>query len=247
MKRNSLPLTYTERGRYLAPSTDERYVSFMRKRRQQPTTEIIHHSAKAHWIGSPEASKILVVFHGGGYINPILEPHLEFYYKLKETLTIDASIVILSYYLTPESQYPVQLQQAVGLLYHLVTRRKKKPENVSRVLVVSECILIGHRSSYAAILQEVIWHWVSLDICYIRIQIVFPSRSIVPSKVLLLSHHGAISNAPQIHLHATGTRIVWALERTSTPPRTSWVMPKKMDTISRSEPKENGGKRSGRS
>ncbi len=40
------------------------------------------------------------------------------------------AICVLSYVLAPEAQYPVQLQQAVDLIRHLVIVRGRKPEDV---------------------------------------------------------------------------------------------------------------------
>ena len=66
---------------------------------------------------------------GGGYVKPATT-QLELLWDLKKTLGSQLAICLISYSLAPRAQYPVQLQQAIGLLRYLMNDAGKKPENV---------------------------------------------------------------------------------------------------------------------
>jgi hypothetical protein len=48
----------------MSPSTDEAYKAFAKAKGFKPTSTNLVEGATAHWIGSPDAERILVVFHG---------------------------------------------------------------------------------------------------------------------------------------------------------------------------------------
>lgn len=51
---------------------------------------------KVHWIGSPDASRVIAYFHGGGYAAPALSEHISFLHN-NVSRHRDVSILVLSY------------------------------------------------------------------------------------------------------------------------------------------------------
>ena len=78
---------------------------------------------------SPSARVLMVV--GGGYVKPATT-QFELLWDLKRTFGSNLTICLLSYALAPEAQYPIQLQQAVGILKYLHNARANRLENVIR-------------------------------------------------------------------------------------------------------------------
>lgn len=79
------------------------------------------------WIGDRrKAKKIVLFFHGGGYIAPLLPGHLQWCWRAYVAAGIDmkteVAVAVLQYTLCPEARYPVQLRQATSALAHLLSR-----------------------------------------------------------------------------------------------------------------------------
>ena len=63
------------------------------------------------WMGNRKrASKVVLFFHGGGYVAPLELGHLEA--CAKSFVRADVAVAVLQYSLFPEACYPVQLLQA---------------------------------------------------------------------------------------------------------------------------------------
>ncbi|KAL8964555.1 MAG: hypothetical protein Q9197_006881, partial [Variospora fuerteventurae] len=114
---------------WLNPPTDEVYLRSAEAHCSQPASVALPHRAKAHWIGSPSADKIMVFFHGGGYVKPATT-QLDLLWNLHEALPPSSSICVLSYSLAPGAQYLFQLHQAVLLLKYLVDDQGKEPKKM---------------------------------------------------------------------------------------------------------------------
>ncbi|KAH7113560.1 Alpha/Beta hydrolase protein [Dactylonectria macrodidyma] len=77
------------------------------------------------WVGDRrKAQKIVLFFHGGGYIAPLLLGHLEWCWRAFVMTGIEmhteVAVAVLDYTLSPEARYPVQLCQAASALSHLL-------------------------------------------------------------------------------------------------------------------------------
>ncbi|KAF2655212.1 alpha/beta-hydrolase [Lophiostoma macrostomum CBS 122681] len=114
---------------FFSASTDEAYRAFAKDKGLAPTSTNLIEDATAHWIGSPDAERILVIFHGGGFVYPATT-RFEFVYDVQKEAGDDTAGVVLSYSLAPGKQYPHQLKQAIGLMSHLINEMGKKPENI---------------------------------------------------------------------------------------------------------------------
>lgn len=81
--------------------------------------------ASVIWIRDrKEASKIVLFFHGGGYIAPPLPGHFTWCWEAYVNASLGAkaqvAVAVLQYTLSPRAQYPDQLHQASSALNHLL-------------------------------------------------------------------------------------------------------------------------------
>ncbi|GJJ07959.1 hypothetical protein Clacol_002166 [Clathrus columnatus] len=79
--------------------------------------------AKLHWIGREDAEKVILYFHGDGFITPLNKDHLRFMngirLDLKYQAKVNVKLAFLEYTLIPNGHYPTQLRQAALALRHL--------------------------------------------------------------------------------------------------------------------------------
>ncbi|KAF2716958.1 alpha/beta-hydrolase [Polychaeton citri CBS 116435] len=120
---------------WILPSTEQCYLALAMSKGFQPETEVLHGSnARLHWLGSKNADKILLYFHGGGFSLPCSDAHFLWAFEVQQELNKGRestfSIAFLNYTLAPEGQYPKQLQQAAEALEYLIEKGGKKPEDV---------------------------------------------------------------------------------------------------------------------
>ncbi|ORY58898.1 Alpha/Beta hydrolase protein [Pseudomassariella vexata] len=69
------------------------------------------------WIGDrKKATKFVLFFHGGGYITPLLQGHVEWcwqaYVVAGQEVGVEVAVCVLEYTLIPAARYPHQLIQA---------------------------------------------------------------------------------------------------------------------------------------
>ncbi|KAE9578307.1 hypothetical protein CGMCC3_g5598 [Colletotrichum fructicola] len=77
------------------------------------------------WVGDKRRAKKVVLFlHGGGYVIPLLDGHLDWSWRAYVTAGIEegveTAVAVLEYTLCPEVKYPSQLTQAASALSHLI-------------------------------------------------------------------------------------------------------------------------------
>lgn len=113
--------TFSDREiQYFAPSTSEAYETWLRRRNLSPQTQPLESAGgKLLWIGNREtASKVVLFFHGGGYVAPALEGHFEWcwnaYVKAGEEHGEGVAVAVLHYTLLVKGRFPVTLQQAAA-------------------------------------------------------------------------------------------------------------------------------------
>ncbi|RSL53452.1 hypothetical protein CEP53_007759 [Fusarium sp. AF-6] len=127
---------------YMSLSTKDAYKSWIEQRtakaKKAGNTEAIErlgydlepledgHSSLL-WMGNRrKAKKIVLFFHGGGYIAALLPGHLEWCWRAYITAGVEmqteVAVAVLEYTLCPEARYPVQLRQAASALAHLLSQ-----------------------------------------------------------------------------------------------------------------------------
>ncbi|TDZ35038.1 Esterase [Colletotrichum spinosum] len=77
------------------------------------------------WVGDRRKAKKVVLFlHGGGYVLPLLDGHLDWCWRAYVTAGIESNVetavAVLEYTLCPNVKYPSQLMQAASGLSHLI-------------------------------------------------------------------------------------------------------------------------------
>ncbi len=114
-------------------TTEAEYLKLAKSKNFQPDTSVLGSGLKAHWLGPKTSDKILLYFHGGGYVQAASAGHTQWLYDLQTEIskTSKFSIVLLSYTLAPHAQYPSQLKEAAEALQWLIDDQKKTPGNVS--------------------------------------------------------------------------------------------------------------------
>lgn len=91
-----------------------------------PSEEVLSDgNASILWVGDRRrASKFVLFFHGGGYIAPIQDGHLEWcwraYVQTGRQHGEHIAVAVLQYTLAPEARYPTQLTQAADALAYLL-------------------------------------------------------------------------------------------------------------------------------
>ena len=109
----------------------------------------------------------------------------ELLWDLKKTFSPELTICLLSYSLAPEAQYPVQLQQAIGLFKYLLEDKGKKPENVridSKFHLSCRTYPVSIRLFLVETPQAVVWLWH----CFLILSILDPPSSLLNSPHLYL-------------------------------------------------------------
>jgi len=93
------------------------------------------------WIGDRKrAKKFVLFFHGGGYVVPAIRGHFEWcaraYLLSSQNVKSggaeegeEIAVAFLQYTLSPDATYPMQLQQAVDALFHIL-RMGTSPMNL---------------------------------------------------------------------------------------------------------------------
>lgn len=117
----------------MLPHTDTAYQRVCRKRGVKPQSETLDDGTQAHWIGDKKAGKVIINFHGGGYVLPAGVEFVEFMFQLVDNLKeqgTSAAVLFLAYDLAPGAPYPRQLQQASALLSHVLYNLQISPKNI---------------------------------------------------------------------------------------------------------------------
>lgn len=110
------------------------YISHTKKTSLEPEVTELESGLKLCWIGPQHAAKVLLYFHGGGYVASASPGHFLWAEELQKKCSkhTNFSIVFAAYTLaTPSNgQYPVQLQEAAEALHWLVETRKMNPADI---------------------------------------------------------------------------------------------------------------------
>ncbi|KAI5867468.1 Alpha/Beta hydrolase protein [Durotheca rogersii] len=117
----------------ISPPTDDVYLQLCKRYLVSPESVILEDGTHAHWIGPSSARKVIINFHGGGYVLPASEFMMDYMFRLQALVSSSAkpvAILFLSYDLSPAARYPRQLTQAVALLRHVVEVLHKAPEDI---------------------------------------------------------------------------------------------------------------------
>ncbi|OJJ76868.1 hypothetical protein ASPBRDRAFT_190214 [Aspergillus brasiliensis CBS 101740] len=107
------------------PSTLDTYEAWTLSHGVDRTVDVLaaDKATRLLWIGPRISKKVLLFFHGGGYVMPLSEAHLDWMtYLRREAINagVDMSVCILEYDLIPTKRYPRQMTQGIFALQHLL-------------------------------------------------------------------------------------------------------------------------------
>lgn len=127
-------------SRYLNQSTTQRYLDFCSQKGIKAQTLTVERedgksTVAAHWIGCPDAEKVVLYLHGGGYTQPATEGYYQYLTRLVKDLngvgnTEEVAVLVLAYTLAPEARYPTQLQEAAIVLSYLLNKTGRAPADI---------------------------------------------------------------------------------------------------------------------
>ncbi|KAK2616929.1 hypothetical protein QQS21_000017 [Conoideocrella luteorostrata] len=116
----------------LVTSTAKTCSRFAKRHGIPHTTIKLDDGTVAHRLGPQYATRTNVFFHGGGYMAPALNEHIDFAFGFSQPPRKDLAVFVLQYGLVSEgaNQYPCQLQQATSLLNHLLHTENISPSSI---------------------------------------------------------------------------------------------------------------------
>lgn len=132
MLRKQLGIMTIKQEHYMSPTTEATYLEVAKKQGFQPDSIVLPSGCKAHWLGKKNAEKVILYFHGGGYVLPCSGGHMKWLFDLTQDLSKSSSVsaVLLGYTVAPDAQYPTQLKQAAELLEYMIEKEGKKPSDL---------------------------------------------------------------------------------------------------------------------
>ncbi|GAB7365657.1 hypothetical protein MBLNU230_g6998t1 [Neophaeotheca triangularis] len=135
LTRSQLGHANLAQERYMDSTTEANYLALAKKKNFQPEMEVLGSTgAKALWMGNKSAEKVILFFHGGGYVLAASSGHVEWCFELQEALSRDSgkkvAVCMLAYSLAPEEHYPTQLKQAAASLEYLIEKEGRKPADI---------------------------------------------------------------------------------------------------------------------
>ncbi|KAF1357454.1 alpha/beta hydrolase fold domain-containing protein [Lizonia empirigonia] len=172
-----------------APNATPTYLQYCTLQKLTPESLTLPSGTQAHWLGSKDAPKVLVYFHGGGYVLPCTSGHVLWLDELQKSLGPSVSALLLAYNLAPEATYPTQLHQAVELMRHLTETEGRSPSD----------IIIGGDSAGGNLTLSLLSHLAHShpDIAELRLNGKIHAAMLIPPWTSLMQHHTAahIKNA----------------------------------------------------
>ncbi|KAH6886749.1 Alpha/Beta hydrolase protein [Thelonectria olida] len=119
----------------LLPSTAKVCSKVARKQGIPHTEILLGDGTKATRFGLDGTEKVIVLFHGGGYMAPALPEHAKLACGFSNSLPKNTCAFVLQYALASETgnHYPRQLQQAVSLMEYLLHSQSVQPSNITLI------------------------------------------------------------------------------------------------------------------
>ncbi|KAF2011450.1 alpha/beta-hydrolase [Aaosphaeria arxii CBS 175.79] len=134
MVRTQLGNLTLAQDRHLNASTTEQYLKSAKDLGFAPESTTLPSGIQGHWIGNKNAKKVILYYHGGGYVVGASAGHFSYLVQIKDLLVaqgVDVGILIPAYDLAPEKTYPNQLRQGVDALRYLIEIEGRSPEDIT--------------------------------------------------------------------------------------------------------------------
>ncbi|KAJ7631227.1 alpha beta-hydrolase [Roridomyces roridus] len=106
----------------ISGSTLDNYKKWAKKAKIEPVVDDIAQDARLIWIGPRETENVLIYCHGGGFVGPLSDFQVEFWYRvqqgLRQSKNLKMGVAILQYSVHPVS-FPAQLNQLLAAIQHV--------------------------------------------------------------------------------------------------------------------------------
>ncbi|KAJ5758852.1 hypothetical protein N7520_006008 [Penicillium odoratum] len=132
MRKSTARLSSTQM-QFILPGSATIYDRFSKKLGYKPESVELGHGAIGHWIGDPNATNVLIWYHGGGFCLPSNRGYINWYAQLVRHLEASGkslAVFSLTYTLAPNATYPTQLKQAVSCARYILTQPNRDPATV---------------------------------------------------------------------------------------------------------------------
>ncbi|KAG5638084.1 hypothetical protein H0H81_001851 [Sphagnurus paluster] len=120
---------------YVFGTTLQTYQKWTKQHGIAPLVEEIDDDARLMWIGPRRMDRVVLYFHGGGYVIPMQDFSVSFWNFVRLELAhrnVHAGFAVLNYSIVPTAIFPTQLTQAVNALKYVLASGCR-PENIQIV------------------------------------------------------------------------------------------------------------------
>ncbi|KAK4935979.1 hypothetical protein LTR10_023066 [Elasticomyces elasticus] len=119
--------TTTSRLQATTPSTGELYGAFVKSKSLPHTDVVLADKTSAYWLGDKAADKLLLFFHGGGYVTAATDAHFQLLFDVVQQAQSrgkSLAVLVLEYDMAPAARYPTQVRQATYAFKYLMEDMK---------------------------------------------------------------------------------------------------------------------------
>ncbi|KAF9461395.1 Alpha/Beta hydrolase protein [Collybia nuda] len=121
---------------FVLGTTRQVYETWAKQNGLPALVEEVGEDARLLWVGPKRTDRVIIYFHGGGYVIPLQDFSASFWNHLRVQLNkhegLNIGLVIFSYSLVPTAVFPTPLRQAALALNHVIASGVT-PENIQIV------------------------------------------------------------------------------------------------------------------
>ncbi|KAI0265803.1 Alpha/Beta hydrolase protein [Gloeopeniophorella convolvens] len=116
---------------FIGATTLQTYNAWTHKNKLEPLTDALPEGGRLHWIGPRKEDRVILFFHGGGFVIPASDDQLNALGSLQKEYKGAVGVALLNYSLAPEWSFPRQLRQAVAAVQYLLDKGTDPPTSSS--------------------------------------------------------------------------------------------------------------------
>ncbi|KAJ7759241.1 alpha beta-hydrolase [Mycena metata] len=105
-------------------STFAGYVKWTKQRKISQVVDDLENDTRLMWVGPRETEHVVLYCHGGGFVGPLSDFQVEFWYRMQQTLLKSSGMklgVALLQYSTYPASFPTQLNQLLSAVQHIMS------------------------------------------------------------------------------------------------------------------------------
>ncbi|KAJ7654446.1 alpha beta-hydrolase [Mycena polygramma] len=104
-------------------SSSAAYAKWAKQRKMEQVVEDVGEDTRIMWVGPKETEHVVIYCHGGGFVGPLSDFQVEFWYRVQQTLLksgVKLGVAILAYSTYPAS-FPTQVNQLLSVIGHVMS------------------------------------------------------------------------------------------------------------------------------